>query len=73
MGCILNRMQRRGGMAISTERCIPNGIQFGEIENISYNIISTLFSNKTTLVATNYTTTTTNLIPLLKIENKKIS
>jgi len=66
-------MQRRGGMAISTERCIPNGIQFGEIENISYNIISTLFSNKTTLVATNYTTTTTNLIPLLKIENKKIS
>jgi len=32
-------MQRRGGMAISTERCIPNGIQFGENENISYNLI----------------------------------
>jgi len=50
-------------MAISTERCIPNGIQFGEIENISYNIIYTLFSNKTTLVATNYTPTTPTLLP----------
>ena len=36
-------MQRRGGMAIATERCIPNGIQFGEIDILITSFIPYLF------------------------------
>jgi len=33
-GCILNRMQERGVTAFSTERSIPNGIQFQKIKSL---------------------------------------
>jgi len=73
MGCIPTACRGWWETFVSTERCIPDGIQFGEIENISYNIIYTLFPNETTLVSADYTPTPLTLFPYFLASNVGIA